>query len=57
MSEPKCQDCNGELNYWDEGYCSETELWSCDSCNTVVTVPISIERHFDDVDWSCVDDK
>lgn len=52
----KCQKCSGELEYWDEGVCGETELWSCESCKRVVVVPITIQRHFDAADWSCIND-
>ena len=52
MSNRNCKDCGKELEWWDEGPCAESELWSCDSCKHVVVVPITIERHFDEVDWS-----
>jgi len=53
----KCKKCNeGELEYCFDHSFGETETWACDKCDVTVVVPVTIERHFDDVDWSCADD-
>ena len=54
----KCKKCNeGELEYCFDHSFGEAETWACDKCDVTVVVPVTIERHFDDVDWSCADDK
>jgi hypothetical protein len=54
----KCKKCNeGELEYCFDYSFGEAETWACDKCDVTVVVPVTIERHFDDVDWSCADDK
>ena len=54
----ECKKCSeGLLVYIEEYFCGVAETWACDSCDASVVVPISIERHFDWIDWSCADDK
>jgi ribosomal protein L37AE/L43A len=53
-----CKKCNeGTLEHIEDHCFGETEIWACDKCDVTVVVPVTIERHFDDVDWSCADDK
>lgn len=57
MSSQKCKACNeGKLEYCFDYSFGEAETWGCDKCDITVIVPISLERHFDYVDWSCADD-
>lgn len=60
----KCKKCNeGELQYcFFHEQCQEidysfgeAETWACNKCDVTVIVPVTIERHFDDVDWSLHD--
>ena len=54
----ECKACNKGLLEHVEDYCvGEAEMWACDSCDTSVIVPVTIERHFDAVDWSCANDQ
>lgn len=48
-----CKKCEtGTLCHLEDMIFGETELWECDDCKITVVVPVTIERHFDSVDWS-----
>ena len=48
-----CKKCEtGTLCHLEDMVFGETELWECDDCKITVVVPVTIERHFDSVDWS-----
>lgn len=52
-----CKECNeGILEHIEDHCFGEAEIWACDKCDVKVVVPVTIERHFDDVDWSCAYD-
>ena len=54
----KCKKCNeGELEYCFDYSFGEAEAWACNKFDVTVIVPVTIERQFDDVDWSCADDQ
>jgi hypothetical protein len=59
----KCKKCNESELEWCCNYSfvdgfprpqkGEFEKWICNKCDVSVIVPVTIERHFDDADWSC----
>lgn len=56
MDSAKCKKCmKGELRFVEIFDVGISETWECemDDCDAWVIVPITMERHFDCVDWSC----
>ena len=54
MNSAECKKCmNGELRFVEIFDVGESEKWKCemDDCDAWVIVPITLERHFDSVDW------
>ena len=54
MDSAECKKCmNGELRFVEIFDVGASEKWECemDDCDACVIVPITIERHFDCVDW------
>ena len=54
MNSEECKKCmNGELRFVEIFDVGESEKWECemDDCDAWVIVPITVERHFDHVDW------
>jgi hypothetical protein len=54
MNSEECKKCfTGHLRFLEIFDVGVSEKWECemDDCDAVVIVPITIERHFDHVDW------